>query len=66
MDHAVQDDGQAFLHVFPGDPVEVLCPLGVELDRDMRFAETVADLDLGALEGVAGQEGLVFKKNRIL
>ncbi len=56
MDDAVQDDRQTFLDVFRGDPVEVLRPLGVELDGDVRFAEAVADLDLGVLQGVAGQE----------
>jgi len=66
MDQAVQDNGQPFLDVFSRDPVEVLRPLGVEFDRNVRFAETVADLDLGILQGVSGQERFVLEKDRVL
>jgi hypothetical protein len=66
VDHAVQDNRQPFFDVIPGDPVKVFRPLGVELQRDVRLAESVTDLDLGALKGVTGQERFVFEKNRVL
>jgi hypothetical protein len=50
VDDAVQYDGEFLLDVLPGDPLEFVSSLAVELDGHVRLAEAVADLDLGVLK----------------